>query len=155
LKKTLNLMRRGHVYAIGFDAASIPFILTKLVEVGQTPTGTIDKKAQHLFEELCNWQPLAVLADGTEPAIKPTENLNAMQVSNEQSQARSASQPVGSGIDTSNFQFILSVVFAMLAPRVLYLLGGVILVTTVVGFNNNYNTLANFKGLFSFENRLL
>jgi hypothetical protein len=83
LEEPLDLVGRGHVGAISFDTASIPFILTKLVEIGQPPTGTIDEKAQHLLEEFCNGQPLAVLADGTEPAIKPIENLNAVQVGDE------------------------------------------------------------------------
>ena len=40
---------------------------------------------------------------------------------------------------------------AMLAHRVLYLLGGVILVITVAGFNKYYNTLPDFRGLFCFK----
>ena len=85
----------------------------------------------------------------------PIENFNAVQVGDEQSHARSASQPVGGGLDTSNFEFILPVVFAMLVHRVLYLLGVSMLAITLVGFIKHYNTLSNFKGLFSFEKRLL
>jgi hypothetical protein len=48
----------------------------------------------------------------------------------------------------------LPIIFAMLAHRVFYLLGGVILVITVVGFNKHYSTLPNFRGLFLFRNRL-
>jgi hypothetical protein len=66
---------------------------------------------------------LAVFTDGAEPAIKPIENLDAVQIGHEQGQARPAGQPVGSGFDASNFKFILPVIFAMLAHRVLYLLG--------------------------------
>jgi hypothetical protein len=49
----------------------------------------------------------------------------------------------------------LPVVFAMLAHRVLYLLGVFELVVNLAVFNKHYNTLTNFKGLFSFRNRLL
>jgi hypothetical protein len=49
----------------------------------------------------------------------------------------------------------LPVIFAMLAHRVLYLLGEVILVITVVGFNKYYNTLPDFRGLFLFKYRSL
>jgi small conductance mechanosensitive channel len=40
----------------------------------------------------------------------------------------------------------------MVADRVLYLLGGVMLVIALVGFNKHYNTLPNFRGLFFWEN---
>jgi hypothetical protein len=48
----------------------------------------------------------------------------------------------------------LSVVFAMLAHRVLYLLGVFTLVVNLAVFNKHYNTLSNFKGLFFYENRV-
>ena len=71
-----------------------------------------------------------------------------MQVGHKQSQACSAGQPIGGGFDASNFQFLLPVIFAMFAHRVLYLLGGVMLVIALVGFNKHYNILPNFGGLF-------
>ena len=43
-------MRRGHVYSIGFDAAGISVILTKLVEIGQPSAGAVDEKAQDLLK---------------------------------------------------------------------------------------------------------
>jgi hypothetical protein len=43
----------------------------------------------------------------------------------------------------------------MLAHRVLYLLGVFVLVDNLAVFNKHYNTLPNFRGLFSFGNRLL
>ena len=155
LEEPFDLMRRGHVCAIGLDAAGISVILTKLVEIGQPSAGAVDKKAQHLLEKFCNRQAFAVLADRTEPAIEPIENLDAVQIGHEQGQACSAGQPIGSGFDASNFEFILPVVFAMLAHRVLYLLGVFILVDNLAVFNKYYNTLPNFKGLFFYENRLL
>ena len=155
LEKPFDLMRRSHVRSIGFDAAGIPFILRKLVEIGQPSAGAVNEKAQHLLEKFGYSQALAVFTDGAEPAIEPIENLNAVQIRHEQGQARPAGQSVGGGFDTSNFQFILSVIFAMLAHRVLYLLGGVILVVTLAGFNKYYNTLPDFKGLFFSENRSL
>jgi hypothetical protein len=153
LEEPLDLMGRGHVDAISFDAAGIAFILTKLIEIGQPSAGAVDKKTQHLLEKLCNRQTFAALADGTKPAIEPIENLNAVQIGHDQGQASSAGQAVGSGFDTSNFQFILPVIFAMLAHRVLYLLGVWLLAITLVGITKHYNTLSNFKGLFFFGNR--
>jgi hypothetical protein len=47
----------------------------------------------------------------------------------------------------------LPVVFAMLAHRVLYLLGVWLLVVNLAVFNRHYNTLPNFKGLFFFQYR--
>ena len=114
------------------------------------------KKAQHLLEKFCDSQAFTILADRTEPAIKPIENLDAVQIRNEQGQACSAGQPIGSRFDATNFKFILPVVFAMLAQRVLYLLGVFILVVNLAVFNNHYNTLSNVKGLLFFvKNRLL
>ena len=108
-EEPFDLMRRGHVCVLGLDAAGIAFILRKLVEIGQPTAGAIYKEAQHLLEKLGYSQALPVFTDGAEPAIKPIENLNAVQIRHEQSQTSSASQPVGSGFDTSNFQFIFSV----------------------------------------------
>ena len=45
------------------------------------------------------------------PAIKPVENLDAVQISHEQGQASPARQPIGSGFDASNFKFIFPVFF--------------------------------------------
>jgi hypothetical protein len=47
----------------------------------------------------------------------------------------------------------LPVVFAILAHRVLYLLGVFILVVNLAVFNKYYNTLPDFKGLFFLRNR--
>ena len=153
LEKPLDLMGRGHVCAIGFDTAGIAFMLAKLVEIGHVSAGTVDEKAQHLLEQFRNGKALAVFADGAEPSVKPTEDLNPVQIGHEQGQAGSAGQPVGSGFDASNFEFILSVVFAILAHRVLYLLGVFILVVNLAVFNKYYNTLPDFKGLFFLRNR--
>ena len=141
-------MRRSHVRSIGFDAAGIAFIMRELIEIGQPPAGAIDKEAQHLLEKFGNGQALAILADGSEPTVKPTKNMDAVHVSHEQGEASSSGQPVGSGFDTSNFEFILPVIFAMLAHRVLYLLGVFILVVNLAVFNKYYNTLSNYRGLF-------
>jgi hypothetical protein len=154
-EEPFDLMRRGHVCVLGLDAAGIAFILRKLVEIGQPTAGAIYKEAQHLLEKLGYSQALPVFTDGAETAIKPIENLNAVQIRHKQSQTSSASQPVGSGFDSSNFQFILPVISAMFAHRVLYLLGGVILVVTLAGFNKYYNTLPDFRGLFLFKYRSL
>jgi len=155
LEESFDLMRRSHVFQIRLDASGISAILGKLVEIGQTAAGAIDKKTQHLLEKFCDRQAFTILTDRTKPAIKLIENLNAVQICNEQGQARSAGQPVGSRFDTPNFKFILPVVFAMLAHRVLYLLGVFILVVNLAVFNKYYNTLSNFKGLFFCRNRLL
>jgi hypothetical protein len=69
------------------------------------------------------------------------------------SQARSGGQPVGGSFDTSNFKFLLPMIFAMFAHGVLYLSGVLILVVILPGFNKHYNTLSNFKGLFLCKNR--
>ena len=153
LEESFDLMRRGHVFQIRLDASGISAIMGKQVEIGQTAAGAIDKKAQHLLEKFCDRQAFTVLADRTEPAIKPIENLNAMQIGNEQGQACSAGQPIGSRFDALNFKFILPVVFAMFAHRVLYLLGVFILVDNLAVFNKYYNTLRQFKGLFFSQNR--
>ena len=153
LEEPLDLMGRGHVCAIGFDAAGIPVILTKLVEIGHVSAGAVDEKAQHLLEKFRNGQALAVFTNGAEPALEPIENFDAVQICHEQGQAGSAGQPVGSGFDASNFEFILPVVFAILAHRVLYLLGVFILVVNLAVFNKYYNTLPDFKGLFFLRDR--
>ena len=155
LEKPFDLMRRGHVNGWGLNTAGIAFILRKLIEIGQPPAGAIDKEAQYLLEKLCNGQAFAVFADGAEPAIEPAENLDVVQIGHEQGQARPAGQPVGGGFNTTNFEFLLPVIFAISVHRVLYLLGGVILVVTLAGFNKYYNILPDFKGLFLFKYRSL
>jgi len=153
LEKPFDLMGRGHVCPSSLNAVGIPFILGNLIKIGQMPTGAIDEKAQHLLEKLRNGQTLTALADGTKPAIEPIEYPDAVQVRHEQGQACSAGQPVGSGFDTSNVEFILPAVSAMFVHRVLYLSGVLILVVNLAVFNKYYNTLPNIRGLFSFQNR--
>ena len=153
LEKAFDLMRRSHVRSIGFDAAGVSFILRELVEIGQSPAGAIDKEAQHLLEKFRYANAFAVFTDGGEPAIEPAENLDAVQIGHEQGQARSAGQPVGGGFNASNFKFILLVISAMFAHRVLYPLGVVMLAITLVGIIKHYNTLPEFGGLFFFKNR--
>jgi hypothetical protein len=109
LEEPLDLMGRGHVCAIGLDAAGIPLILTKLIEISQPSAGAINEKAQHLLEKFRNGQSLPVFTDEAEPAFEPAKDLNAVQIGHEQGKAGSAGQPVGSGFDATNFQFILPV----------------------------------------------
>ena len=45
LEESFDLMRRGHVFQICLDASGISAILGKLVEIGQTAAGAIDKKS--------------------------------------------------------------------------------------------------------------
>jgi hypothetical protein len=85
-------------------------------------------------------------------SAKPTEDLNAVQIGHEQ--ARPSCQVVTSGVDTSNFEFILPVVFAMLVHSVLYLSGVFMFVLNLAVFNKYYNMLSNFKGLFFYGNHL-
>ena len=72
-------------------------------------------------------------SDGAEPAIQPIKNLDAVQIGHEQGQARPSGQPVGGGLDAPNLKFSLPVFFAMVAHRVLYLLGVWLLAITLVG----------------------
>ena len=102
---------------------------------------TIDKKAQHLFEKFCNCEAFSVFSDGAKPAIQPVENLDIVHIGHEQTQPSPSSQPVGCSFNTSDFGFILPVVFAMLAHRVLFLLGVSFLVVKLSVFNKHYNTL--------------
>jgi hypothetical protein len=76
-----------------------------------------------------------------------------MQITHEQGEARPAGQPVGGGFDASNLKFSLPIIFAMVAHRVLYLLGVWLLINSLVRINKHYSTLSTFKGLFFFENR--
>jgi hypothetical protein len=153
LEKPFDLMRIGHARLIWLDAAGITLTLGKLIEMGQSTTGAIDEKAQHLLEKLYIGQAFAVFTNGTEPAIEPVEHFNAVQIRHEQGQTRTAGQPVSGGFDTSNFKFILPVIFALSARRVLYILGVWFLVSPLARINKCYITLSNFKGLFFFNNR--
>ena len=73
----------------------------------------------------------------------------------EKRQARSAGQPIGSGFDASNFQFLLPVIFSMSDLRVLCLLGGFRLGINLVSFNKRYRTLPNLRGLFFWKSPTL
>ena len=141
LKEPLDLMRRGHVPFLGFDAAGIALILSELIEVDQSPAGPIDKKAKDLFEQFHDADAFAVFADRAEPLIKPAENVNAVEISHEQGQAGAAGQTIGSCVDAMNFQFSLSVFFAMFAHRVLHQWGVLLFATTLFGFSKHYSIL--------------
>jgi hypothetical protein len=153
-EESFDLMRRCHVPCRRLDAAGIAGILRKLVEIGQSPTGAIDEKAEYLLEKFMYCETLSAFTDGTEPAIEPFENLNVVQIGHEQGQTRPAGQAIRGGLDTSNFEFILSEIFAMSVHRVLYLLGVFMFAITLVGINKHYNMLSNFRGLFFYGNRL-
>ncbi|WP_419657657.1 hypothetical protein [Desulfosarcina variabilis] len=142
-EKTFNLIRGSHVLFWRLYTTGIAFIARNLVEVGQASAAAIDKKAQHLFEKFSNCETFSAFSDGAEPPIQPAENLDAVHICHEQAQPRPSCQSVGGGFNTSDFGFILSVVFAMLVHRVLYLLGVLNLVVNLVVFNNYYNTLSN------------
>jgi len=143
-EKTFDLIGRSHVFFWRLDATGIAFIARNLVEVSQPTTGAIDKKAEHLFEKLCDCKAFSVLSDGAEPPIQPAKNLDAVHIGHEQGQARPSGQAVGSDFDTSDFEFILLAVFAMFAHRVLHLLGVCNLVVSLGAFNKYYSTLTNF-----------
>ena len=92
-EKAFDLMRRGHVFDWRLDAAGIAFITGNLVEVCQAPTGSIGKKAENLFEKLCNLNSFSVFSDGSEPVVEPAKNLNAVHIGHEQGQPGSSGQP--------------------------------------------------------------
>ena len=153
VEKAFDLMGGGHMASRCLDTTGIALIVFELVKVGQMPTGAVYEEAQHLLEKLRYANAFSVFAKCSKPALYPAVNLNLMQIGHEQRQACPACQPIGCDLDAADFRFSSLVIFAMLAHRVLYLLGVAILVITLVGFNKYYSTLSRYRGLFLFGNR--
>jgi hypothetical protein len=112
------------------------------------PTGTVDHKAEKLFEKFANINPLTTLADGTEKPIYQWEKLDAVQIGDKQRQTGPARQTVVGGFDGVNLQFLFSVTSAIFAHRVLHLLGITCWLTFLVAFKSYTNKLPLGEGLF-------
>jgi hypothetical protein len=142
IEKAFHSMGRSHLIHIGLNAASIARVFGKLIEISQMAAGTIDHKAQDLFEKLENRNTFFVLADRAEKPVYQRKNLNLMQIGQKKRQSGSTGESVTGDFDAANFQFIFSVIFVILIHRVLHLVGLAMLANTVMGFNKHYSTLS-------------
>jgi len=154
LEKSLYPVRRGHFAHICLDTAGITRIAGKLIEIGQVPAGAVGHEAKDLFEKLKGRNALFAFPYRTEISVKQREYPDVMQIGYKKAQTSSAGQTLVGGFDGANFQFLFTVISAILFHQVLHLLGTAILVNALVGFNKYYSILPSDEGLFFVKNRI-
>jgi hypothetical protein len=103
--------------------------------------GTVNHKAQNLFEKLENLDTFFALTDRAEKSVYQWKYLDLMQIGHEKGQSGPAGESVIGNFDAADFQFIFPVIFAILIHDVLHLVGYAILANALVGFSKHYSTL--------------
>ena len=94
-----------HIDRIGLNTLGITFIFFKGVKVNQVSTRPIHEKTEKLLEDLGNLLTLTTLSDLTKKLFQIRENYNVSQISDKQTQSRSARKNI-----CSNFYVINNLV---------------------------------------------
>jgi hypothetical protein len=105
-EKSLDRMRRSHMFQMGFHSSGIAGIFFELIEITEPSAGSIDHKAKDLLEKLKNTNTFSVFADGAEKTLQPGKDFNGMEIFHKQSQTRSSGQAVMSFFNLTNLQFL-------------------------------------------------
>lgn len=99
LVEPLDGVRGGHVLRGGFDDGGVARVLGQGVEVRQMATGAVEKKIEHLLEQLINGRAFWVLAHGAEEAVKMRKKIDAAQGANEGVEPGPAGQAIVGDLD--------------------------------------------------------
>ena len=99
-QEALDGVGGGHVAGLGLNGRGVALVFRELIEADQMPARAIQKETEDLVEEGGHRKPFRVLAHRAEKAIEVGEYLDVTQVAAEESQATSASQGVGSDLNT-------------------------------------------------------
>ena len=85
---------------LGLNRRGVALVFCEFIEADQMSTRAVQKVTEELVEEGSHRKPFRVLAHRAEKAIEVGEYLDVTQVAAEESQATSASQGVGSDLNT-------------------------------------------------------
>ncbi|MGB5619593.1 MAG: hypothetical protein WBM78_22345 [Desulfobacterales bacterium] len=130
------------------------FSTEKMIKISQMSAAAVYHKAQYLFEKLKNRKTLFILSNGAEKPVNHRKNLDTVQIRYKQCQSGSTAQFLTGRTYFVNLQFTIAVFFAILAHRVLHLLGLIFLVFVLVAFNKYTDKLTSGEGLFLLKIRL-
>jgi len=132
----------------GTKNSRITLIGLELIEPDQMTTRPIHEKAQHLHEQLRDWQSLAALAQLAKQTLDKRKKLNFAKVHGKQTQTSPAGQLVISWKNSLNMLFLILPNPRIFAHVALYLLGCVICNGNFVVTHYNITLYLLRRGLF-------